>query len=221
MRDQDPPPPPLPDPVCNHLNLLLPCNRWPDVAFCHDIDSFANAAGKVLTRVALQPSLVRRYCLDAIIIVWNMSTFLRIPYTDSDFSQVFEVFSFIQYRQVSRSVESLSLFVYFQFYNSSHKRHEDFMRGGRLKGRESSYAESASNLGGPWPCFPEKFSRKSVLSKTLGWSFAFCEVIPPTNYVLFWKLKKTFLFLTLKKKRGGGSFALDDTPQRRGHTHIF
>ena len=78
-----------------------------------------------------------------------MSTFLRIPYTDSDFSQVFEVFSFIQYRQVSRSVESLSLFVYFQFYNSSHKRHEDFMRGGRLKGRESSYAESASNLGGP------------------------------------------------------------------------
>ena len=36
----------------------------------------------------------------------------------------------------------------------NHRRHQDFLRGGGLKGRESSSAKGASNLGGPWTCFP-------------------------------------------------------------------
>ena len=80
-------------------------------------------------------------------------------------------------------------------------RSQNFLRGGRLKGRESSSTEGASNLEGPWTYFPETFYSfwKMRDDRLLGpirqvgrikikfeWDYS--------NRIFFWKLKKNFLF---------------------------
>ena len=49
------------------------------------------------------------------------------------------------------------------FFLIIHRRHQAFLRGSRLKGRESLSAEGASNLGGHGHVSPRNFCRKSVL----------------------------------------------------------
>ena len=98
------------------------------------------------------------------------------------------------------------------FNHRRHSPHQEFLRGGRRKCRESSSAKGTSYLRGPWTWFQEKFfCLRGVGVYSLKYGKKSLEDKNISNKIIligfFLKIKGKFSFIDVQKRK---SFTPDD-----------